>query len=104
MTAEHGKIRIVLMAYEPQVLDRAVVEIKATAERTGSAVAGPIPMPMRIRKYTVNRSPHVNKKSREQFERRTHKRLLDILDATPQTIDALMKLNLASGVSVEIKL
>ncbi|RPG00540.1 MAG: 30S ribosomal protein S10, partial [Rhodospirillaceae bacterium TMED63] len=75
-----------------------------TAKRTGAEVRGPIPLPTKIEKYTVLRSPHVNKKSREQFEIRTHKRLLDIIDPTPQTVDALMKLDLAAGVDVEIKL
>ena len=75
-----------------------------TAKRTGANVRGPIPLPTRIERYTVNRSPHVNKKSREQFEMRTHKRMLDIVDPTPQTVDALMKLDLSAGVDVEIKL
>ena len=79
-------------------------EIVSTAKRTGAQVRGPIPLPTRIEKFTVNRSPHVDKKSREQFEMRTHKRLLDIVDPTPQTVDALMKLDLAAGVDVEIKL
>jgi small subunit ribosomal protein S10 len=80
------------------------VEIVNTAKRTGAEVRGPIPLPTRIEKFTVLRSPHIDKKSREQFEIRTHKRLLDIIDPTPQTVDALMKLDLASGVDVEIKL
>jgi len=86
------------------VLDQSTREIVNTAKRTGAEVRGPIPLPTRIEKYTVLRSPHVNKKSREQLEIRTHKRLLDIVDPTPQTVDALMKLDLASGVDVEIKL
>jgi small subunit ribosomal protein S10 len=86
------------------VLDQSTVEIVNTAKRTGAEVRGPIPLPTRIEKFTVLRSPHIDKKSREQFEIRTHKRLLDIIDPTPQTVDALMKLDLASGVDVEIKL
>jgi small subunit ribosomal protein S10 len=81
-----------------------LLDIVSTAKRTGAIVKGPIPLPTKIEKYTVLRSPHVDKKSREQFERRTHKRLLDILDPTPETVDALMKLELPSGVDVEIKL
>ena len=98
------KIRIRLKAYDYRVLDQSTSEIVETAKRTGAAVRGPIPLPTRIEKFTVNRSPHVDKKSREQFEMRTHKRLLDIVDPTPQTVDALMKLDLAAGVDVEIKL
>lgn len=97
------KIRISLKAYDHRVLDLSTTEIVATAKRTGARVSGPIPLPTRINKYTVNRSPHVDKKSREQFEIRTHKRLLDILDPTSQTVDALMKLDLPAGVEVEIK-
>src|SRR5579872_2319405 len=91
-------IRIRLKAYDHRVLDQSTREIVNTAKRTGAQVRGPIPLPTRIEKYTVNRSPHVDKKSREQFEMRTHKRLLDIVDPTPQTVDALMKLDLAAGV------
>ncbi len=98
------KIRIKLKAYDHRVLDMSVKEIVDTAQRTGARVAGPIPLPTRISKFTVLRSPHVDKKSREQFEIRTHKRLIDIYDSTPQTVDALMKLELAAGVDVEIKL
>jgi len=98
------KIRIKLKAYDHRVLDMSVKEIVDTAQRTGARVAGPIPLPTRISKFTVLRSPHVDKKSREQFEIRTHKRLIDIYDSTPQTADALMKLELAAGVDVEIKL
>ncbi len=101
---ETQNIRIRLKAFDNRVLDQATTEIADTAKRTGAHVRGPIPLPNRIEKFTVNRSPHVNKKSREQFEVRTHKRLLDIIDPTPQTVDALMKLDLASGVDVEIKL
>ena len=97
-------IRIRLKAFDHRVLDASAKEILNTAKRTGAQVRGPIPLPTRIEKFTVNRSPHVNKKSREQFEMRTHKRLLDIVDPTPQTVDALMKLDLAAGVDVEIKL
>src|SRR5687767_12159613 len=97
------KIRISLKAYDHRVLDQSTTEIVATAKRTGARIAGPIPLPTKINRYTVNRSPHVDKKSREQFEIRTHKRLLDILEPTQQTLDALMKLDLSAGVDVEIK-
>ena len=96
------KIRIRLKAYDHAVLDHSTKEIVNTAKRTGAQVSGPIPLPRRIERFTVNRSPHVNKKSREQFEIRTHKRLIDIVEPTPQTVDALGKLDLASGVNVEI--
>ena len=98
------KIRIRLKAYDYRILDQSTGEIVTTAKRTGARVRGPIPLPTRFEKFTVLRSPHVDKKSREQFEIRTHKRLLDIVDPTPQTVDALMKLDLAAGVDVEIKL
>ncbi|MGO9015934.1 MAG: 30S ribosomal protein S10 [Dissulfurispiraceae bacterium] len=98
------KIRIKLKAYDHRLLDQSVKEIVDTAQRTGARVSGPVPLPTQISKYTVLRSPHVDKKSREQFEIRTHKRLVDIYDPTPDTVDALMKLELASGVDVEIKL
>ena len=101
---ENQNIRIRLKSFDHRVLDSSTSEIVETAKRTGAEVRGPIPLPTRIEKYTVLRSPHVDKKSREQFEIRTHKRLLDIIDPTPQTVDALMKLDLASGVDVEIKL
>jgi small subunit ribosomal protein S10 len=101
---QNQKIRIRLKGYDFRVLDQSVLEIVDTVRRTGAKVAGPIPLPTRINRYTVLRSPHVDKKSREQFEIRTHKRLLDILDPTPETVDALMKLNLSAGVDVEIKL
>ena len=97
------KIRIRLKAYDHRVLDQSTREIVDIAKRTGARVSGPVPLPTRISRYTVLRSPHVDKKSREQFEMRTHKRLLDILDPTPQTVDALTKLDLPSGVDVEIK-
>jgi small subunit ribosomal protein S10 len=97
------KIRIRLKAYDHKLLDQSAMEIVKTAERTRTKVAGPIPLPTRINRYTVLRSPHVDKKSREQFESRTHKRLLDILEPNQQTLDALMKLDLSAGVDVEIK-
>ena len=98
------KIRIRLRAYDYKLLAQSAMEIVETARETGAKVAGPIPLPTEINKYCVLRSPHVDKKSREQFEIRTHKRLLDILEPTQQTVDALMKLDLAAGVDVEIKL
>ena len=101
MTA--GKIRIRMEAYDHQALDASAREIVDHAKRTNAKVAGPVPLPTRIERYTVLRSPHVDKKSREQFEIRTHKRLLDIIEPTQQTLDALMKLDLSSGVDVEIK-
>ncbi|MEE8393381.1 MAG: 30S ribosomal protein S10 [Rhodospirillales bacterium] len=101
---ESQNIRIRLKAFDHRVLDQSALEILNTAKRTGANVRGPIPLPTRIERFTVLRSPHIDKKSREQFEIRTHKRLLDIIDPTPQTVDALMKLDLASGVDVEIKL
>jgi small subunit ribosomal protein S10 len=97
------KIRIKLKAYDSKLLDHSAMEIVQTARQTGAKVAGPIPLPTKINKYCVLRSPHVDKKSREQFEIRTHKRLLDILEPTQQTLDALMKLDLSAGVDVEIK-
>lgn len=103
MANQSTKIRIRLKAYDHRLLDQAVGEIVESARRTGAKVAGPIPLPTRINRYTVLRGPHVDKKSREQFEIRTHKRVLDIQDPTPQTLDALMKLDLSAGVDVEIK-
>ncbi len=97
-------IRIRLRAYDHKLLDKSAKEIVATVQRTGASVRGPIPLPTKINKYCVLRGPHVDKKSREQFEIRTHKRLLDILEPTQGTIDALMKLDLSAGVDVEIKL
>ncbi len=97
-------IRIRLKAYDHRLLDQSVKEIVNTAKRTGAQVRGPIPLPTHIGKFTVLRSPFIDKKSREQFEIRTHKRLIDIIDWLPQTVDALMKLDLAAGVDVEIKL
>ncbi|MCX5904265.1 MAG: 30S ribosomal protein S10 [Proteobacteria bacterium] len=101
---ETQKIRIRLKAYDHRLLDQSAAEIVDTAKRTGAKVVGPIPLPTSINKFCVLRSPHVDKKSREQFEIRTHKRLMDILEPTQQTIDALMKLDLSAGVDVEIKL
>ena len=101
---QNERIRIRMEGYDHEALDRTALEIVDTAKRTGAEVHGPIPLPTRIERYTVNRSPHIDKKSREQFEMRTHKRVLDIVDPTPQTVDALMKLDLAAGVDVEIKL
>ena len=101
--ADGYKIRIKLRAYDHRLLDRSTQEIVAAAQRTGAGINGPIPLPTALTKYTVNRSPHVDKKSREQFETRTHKRLLDIINPTAQTVDALMKLDLPAGVDVEIK-
>ena len=98
------RIRIRLRAFDHKLLDQSTRKIVETARRTGARIAGPIPLPTRINRYTVLRSPHVDKKSREQFEIRTHKRLLDILEPTQQTIDQLMKLDLSAGVDVEIKL
>ena len=100
---ESQNIRIRLKAYDHRVLDQSTWEIVQTAKRTGALVAGPIPLPTDINRFTVLRSPHVDKKSREQFEIRTHKRLIDILEPTTQTVDALMKLDLPAGVDVEIK-
>ena len=97
------KIRIKLQSYEHRILDQSVAEILNTARRTGSVVAGPIPLPMRVERYTVNRSPHVDKKSMEQFEIRTHKRMLDIVNPNGRTVDELKKLNLPAGVDISIK-
>ena len=101
---DNQRIRIRLKAFDHRLLDRSVKEIVDTAKRTGAGVKGPIPLPTRINKYCVLRSPHVDKKSREQFEIRTHKRLMDIIEPTQSTVDALMKLDLPAGVDVEIKL
>ena len=103
-SASSDRIRIKLKAYDYRILDKAVAEIVDTARNTGAGVAGPIPLPTNINKFTVNRSVHVDKKSREQFEMRIHKRLMDILEPTQQTVDALGKLSLPAGVDVEIKL
>ena len=101
---DNQNIRIRLKAFDHRILDQSTSEIVNTAKRTGANVRGPIPLPTDMRRFTVLRSPHIDKKSREQFEMCTHKRLLDIIDPTPQTVDALMKLDLAAGVDVEIKL
>ncbi len=98
-----SKIRIRLKAYDYKLLDQAVIDIVDTSTKTGSKIVGPIPLPTRITKFCVLRSPHIDKKSREQFEMRTHKRLVDIIEPTQQTVDALMKLDLSSGIDVEIK-
>ena len=98
------KIRIKLKSYDYNLVDKSADKIVKTVKNTGAIVTGPIPLPTDMRRFTVLRSPHIDKKSREQFEMRTHKRLLDIIDPTPQTVDALMKLDLAAGVDVEIKL
>ena len=97
------RIRIRLKSFDYRILDQSTSEIVETAKRTGAKVIGPVPLPTKIQKYTVLRSPHVDKKSREQFEIRTHKRLIDIMEPTPQTLDALTRLDLAAGVDVEIK-
>ena len=97
-------IRITLKAFDHRILDTASAEIVNTAKRTGASVRGPVPLPNKLKMFSVIRSPHVNKSSQEQFEMRTHKRLLDVVDPTPQTIDALMKLDLPAGVDVEIKI
>ena len=101
---ESQDIRIRLRAYDNKLLDLSATDIINTAKRTGAKVRGPIPLPTRMEKFTVNKSPHVDKKSRDQFEIRTHNRLLDIVDPTPQTVDALMKLDLSAGVEVDIKI
>ena len=101
---ENQNIRIHLKAYDNKILDLSTEEIVNTAKSTGAQVKGPIPLPTRIERYTVLRSPHIDKKSREQFELRTHIRMMDIIEPTPQTVDALMKLDLASGVNVDIKI
>ena len=103
MIGENERIRIRLKAYDYRILDASAREIVETARRTGARIAGPVPLPTRKERWTVLRSPHVDKKSREQFEIRTHKRLLDIIEPNKQTLDALMKLDLSAGVDVEIK-
>lgn len=97
-----NRIRIRLKAFDHRQLDQSTREIVNTAKRTGAEVRGPVPLPMHIEKFTVNRGPHIDKKSREQFEIRTHTRILDLLDPTPQTLDALSKLEIAAGVNVEV--
>ncbi|MGI9318698.1 MAG: 30S ribosomal protein S10 [bacterium] len=104
MKVENQKIRISLKAFDHKMIDRSALEIVDTARRTGAMVMGPIPLPTKIEQYTLMRSPPVNKKARDQFEIRNHKRILDIVEPTDKTVDALMKLDLAAGVDVEIKL
>ncbi len=104
MKIDGQKIRIRLKAFDHRMIDRSAQEIVDTAKRTGALVRGPIPLPTKIERYTLLRSPHVNKKSRDQYEIRTHKRIMDIIEPTDKTVDALMKLDLAAGVDVEIKL
>ena len=101
---QNSSIRIRLRAYDHRLLDKSTLDIVDTAKRTGAKVAGPIPLPTRIEKFSVNRSPHVNKKSAEQFEIRTHKRMLDIVDPTARTVDELKKLNLPAGVDITIRI
>ena len=101
---DNQNIRIRLKAFDHRTLDQSTSEIVNTARRTGAKIRGPIPLPTSLNRFTVLRGPHVDKKSREQFEMRTHKRVLDIVEPTPQTVDALMKLDLVSGVDIEIKL
>ena len=101
---DNQNIRIRLKAFDHRILDQSTLEIVNTARRTGAKIRGPIPLPTSLNRFTVLRGPHVDKKSREQFEMKTHKRVLDIVEPTPQTVDALMKLDLASGVDVEIKI
>jgi small subunit ribosomal protein S10 len=102
--APRQRIRIRLKAYDHKILDKSARQIVETAERMGAQVAGPVPLPTRIEKFTVLRSPFIDKDSREQFEMRTHKRLIDIMDPTPKTVNALMNLSLPAGVDIEIKL
>ena len=102
--ANRQKIRIRLQAFESTILDQSTAEIVNTVKRTGAEVAGPVPLPTKIERFTVNRSPHVDKKSMEQFEIRTHKRLLDIISPRPQTVEELKKLNLPAGVDIIIKI
>ena len=104
MSSKNQKVRIRLQAYEHRILDQSVAEILNTVKRTGSRVVGPVPLPTRIERFTVNRSPHVNKKSMEQFEIRTHKRVLDIIDPTNKTVDELKKLSLPAGVDISVKI
>ena len=102
MVVDH-KIRIRMEAYDHRILDQSALEVVETAKRTGAKVFGPVPLPTRIERYTVLRSPHVDKKSREQFEIRTHKRLIDIVDPTAKTMDALNKINMPAGIEIKIK-
>ena len=104
MSSNNQKVRIRLQAYEHRILDQSVAEILNTVKRTGSRVVGPVPLPTHIERFTVNRSPHVDKKSMEQFEIRTHKRVLDIIDPTNRTVDELKKLSLPAGVDISVKI
>ena len=104
MSSKNQKVRIRLQAYEHRILDQSVAEILNTVKRTGSQVVGPVPLPTRIERFTVNHSPHVDKKSMEQFEIRTHKRVLDIIDPTNRTVDELKKLSLPAGVDISVKI
>ncbi len=104
MSSNNQKVRIRLQAYEHRILDQSVAEILNTVKRTGSQVVGPVPLPTRVERFTVNRSPHVDKKSMEQFEIRTHKRVLDIIDPTNKTVDELKKLSLPAGVDISVKI
>jgi len=104
MNVQGQRIRIRLKAFDNRMIDKSAQEIVDTAKRTGAVVRGPIPLPTRIERFTLLRSPHVNKKARDQFEVRTHKRIMDIVEPTDKTVDALMRLDLAAGVDVEIKL
>ena len=104
MTRQKMRIRIKLKAFDHRILDQSAVQIVEAAERTGAAVVGPVPLPTSIKRFTVIRSPHIDKDSREQFEMRTHKRLIDIMEPTSKTIDQLTRLNLPAGVDIEIKL
>ena len=104
MSSKNQKVRIRLQAYEHRILEQSVAEILNTVKRTGSRVVGPVPLPTRIERFTVNRSPHVDKKSMEQFEIRTHKRVLDIIDPTNRTVDELKKLSLPAGVDISVKI
>jgi len=101
--ARGQKIRIRLKAYDHRILDKSATQIVTAAQRTGARVSGPVPLPTKINRFTVLRSPHIDKKSREQFEIRTHKRIIDIVDPTSRTVDALLKLDLPAGVDVEIR-
>ena len=103
-TLTKQRIRIRLKAYDHKILDQSAAQIVDTAQRTGASVSGPVPLPTEINRYTVLRGPFIDKDSREQFEIRTHKRLIDVLEPTPKTVDALMRLNLPAGVDIEIKL
>ena len=104
MSSKNQKVRIRLQAYEHRILDQSVAEILNPVKRTGSQVVGPVPLPTRVERFTVNRSPHVDKKSMEQFEIRTHKRVLDIIDPTNRTVDELKKLSLPAGVDISVKI